>query len=301
MTKKLLENDIVATYSIVGFDPATGELGVAVQSKFLSVGSVVPWAKANVGAIATQAGANTTFGPKGLQLLQEGFHPDEVVEILLKYDEERDTRQFAIIDAKGNIAAYTGKDCLDWAGHLIGENCSAQGNILVSSETVKALVESFESSTGSLAERLIQALEDGQNAGGDSRGKQSAALYVVKENGGYRGYNDRMLDLRVDDHPEPIQELKRIYDLHQLYFPKSADDSLVSIEGERLAELQELLKVQGMLPEGAEHEYTDEMKKALKAVFSKENFEEKWREDGLIDANVLSYLKKQAAKQEVSS
>ena len=293
MQYSLAEREIVATYSIVGFDPETGELGIAVQSKFLSVGSVVPWAKANVGAIATQAGANTTFGPKGLQLLEEGFHPEEIVEILLKHDSERDTRQFAIIDAKGNIAAYTGKECFDWAGHIIGENCSAQGNILVGQETVEAMVHSFESTNGSLSERLIQALEDGQKAGGDSRGKQSAALYVVKEKGGYRGYNDRMFDLRVDDHPEPIVELKRIYNLHQLYFPRSSEPTLVPIEGNLLYEIQDILHEIGLLKAGIDDEYNDNVKTALRRFFHKENFEEKWRDDNLIDLNVLTYLKKQ--------
>jgi uncharacterized Ntn-hydrolase superfamily protein len=288
------KNEVVATYSIIGFDPHTGELGVAVQSKFLSVGAVVPWAKANVGAIATQAGANTSFGPKGLDLLEKGFHPSEVVEILLKNDPDREIRQFAIIDAKGNTAAYTGKDCFDWAGHLEGVNCSAQGNILVNQETVASMVQSFENSTGTLAERLIKALDDGQAAGGDSRGKQSAALYVVKENGGYAGHNDRLFDLRVDDHPEPIKELARLYDLHQLYFPKYQNASLAKIEGNLVFDIQNLLQKTGYLKEETSSVYNEPVKQALKAFFSRENFEERWREDDLLDISVLYYLRKQA-------
>ena len=203
----------IATFSIVGYDPATGELGVAVQSKFFAVGSVVPWAKAGVGAVATQAFGNTTFGPRGLDLLAQGLAPDEVLERLLADDPNGAQRQVGIVAANGQAAAYTGSECMAWAGHLTGPNFTAQGNILVGEETVQAMATAFRATEGLLGEKLMRALEEGQAAGGDSRGRQSAAMLIVKEGGGYGGYNDRYCDLRVDDHPEPIRELRRIFDM----------------------------------------------------------------------------------------
>ena len=200
----------VATFSIVAYDPKTKDLGVAVESKFFAVGSVVPWAKAGVGAIATQAFGNTTYGPKGLELLAGGKTPAEVIEMLTSADEGRDRRQVGIVDAKGNAATYTGKGCNPWAGGKTGTNYSAQGNILVGEQTVTAMCEAFEKSKGELADKLLAALGAGQAAGGDSRGQQSAALIVVRERGGYAGFNDRYIDLRVDDNPEPIKELGRL-------------------------------------------------------------------------------------------
>lgn len=234
---KKVPKDIVATFSIVGFDPKTEELGIAVQSKFLGVGAVVPWAKAGVGAIATQSHANTTYGPKGLALLENGKNAEEVLKQLTDEDEEREMRQAGIVDAKGNAATFTGNECYDWAGGITGKNYAAQGNILVGKETVEAMVQTFEKTKGSLAERLLAALDAGQNAGGDSRGKQSAALYIVKEKGGYGGYNDRYIDLRVDEHPEPIKELIRIYKLQQLYFGKPKSENVMDISGEVKEEL----------------------------------------------------------------
>ena len=203
----------IATFSIVGFDPKTSELGVAVQSRFFAVGSVVPWAEAGVGAIATQAFGNTTYGPRGLELLRQGVPVSEVLDRLLKDDRDRERRQVAIIDARGQAAAFTGKDCMSWAGHELGENCSAQGNILVSEGTVQAMARAFRETEGMLGERLMRALEEGQKAGGDSRGMQSAAILIVKERGGYGGFNDRYCDLRVDDHQNPIAELRRLFGL----------------------------------------------------------------------------------------
>ncbi|NLJ75165.1 MAG: DUF1028 domain-containing protein [Firmicutes bacterium] len=208
----------VATFSIVGFDPQTQELGIAVQSRFLAVGSVVPWAKAGVGAVATQSFANTAFGPRGLALLEEGKTAQEALDILIREDEGRGKRQVGIVDGQGRAASYTGDKCLKWAGGITGENFAAQGNILVSQETVEAMVETFLAAEGELAHRLLEALEAGQQAGGDSRGQQSAALLIVQEGAGYGGFNDRKVDLRVDDHHEPIQELKRLYLLHQEIF-----------------------------------------------------------------------------------
>ncbi len=218
----------VATFSIVGFDPATGELGVAVQSKFFAVGAVVPWARADVGAIASQAYGNTSFGPRGLDLLEEGLPVEEVMKALLLDDEERERRQVGIIDAAGNAHAYTGAECLEWAGHRVGENHAAQGNILVSEETVLAMSRAFEETEGVLGERLMRALEAGQAAGGDSRGMQSAAILIVRKGAGYGGYNDVYCDLRVDDAEDPIAELRRIFMIWK-------EDALI-LEGYRLLE-----------------------------------------------------------------
>lgn len=203
----------IATYSIVGCDPLTGDLGVAVQSKFFAVGSVVPWAKAGVGAIASQAYGNTTFGPRGLELLENGGAVQDVIAQLIADDPDRDQRQIGIVDARGVSAAYTGPKCMAWAGHESGPGYSAQGNILVSEETVRAMAEAFRVTEGVLGERLMRALEAGQAAGGDSRGMQSAAMLIVRAKGGYGGYNDRYCDLRVDDHTDPIGELRRIFDM----------------------------------------------------------------------------------------
>ena len=212
----------VATFSVVACDPKTGELGVAVQSRFLGVGAVVPWAKAGVGAVATQSLANTTYGPDGLKLLANGIAPDEVVKQLTEADSQRAVRQLGIVSAAGKAATFTGTECNAWAGGRAGVNFAAQGNILAGEGVLAAMAESFEKSANSgkdLGQRLIDALQAGQAAGGDKRGMQSAALLVVREGWGYAGLNDRYRDLRVDDHAEPIAELQRIYDLHQRLFP----------------------------------------------------------------------------------
>jgi uncharacterized Ntn-hydrolase superfamily protein len=205
--------DLIATFSCVGFDPATGDFGVVVQSKFFAVGSVVPWAKAEVGAIATQAFGNTTYGPRGLALLEAGKSADETLRELLETDSLRERRQVGIVDARGRTATHTGKDCQPWAGGIAGEHFAAQGNILVSEATVKAMAEAFAKTKGILGDRLMAAIEAGQAAGGDSRGMQSAAILIVRKGGGYAGYNDRYCDLRVDDAKDPIAELRRIYDI----------------------------------------------------------------------------------------
>ncbi len=213
----------VATFSIVACDPQTGELGVAVQSRFLAVGAVVPWAKAGVGAVATQSLANTTYGPDGLKLLANGVAPAEVVKQLTEADREKNVRQLGIVNAAGKAATFTGGECNAWAGGRTGANFAAQGNILAGEAVVNAMAESFEKSAASgkeLAQRLIDALAAGQAAGGDKRGMQSAALLVVREGWGYAGLNDRYRDLRVDDHAEPIAELQRIYELHKRVFPQ---------------------------------------------------------------------------------
>ena len=209
----------VATFSIVGFDPRTGDLGVAVQSKFFAVGSVVPWAKAGVGAIATQSYANVTYGPEGLERLTKGQTARETLKALTSIDKDRRLRQLGIVDARGNSASFTGGGCHDWAGHIEKPNFCTQGNILTGKEVVDAMATSFEQSqkkgNGRLCNWLVDALTVGQDAGGDSRGRQSAALLVVRKNGGYAGGNDRFIDLRVDDHKTPIIELHRLLTLHK--------------------------------------------------------------------------------------
>lgn len=291
MNHRSIPKNLVATFSIVGYDPHTQELGIAVQSKFLGVGAVVPWAKAGVGAVATQSYANTTFGPKGLELMASGKTAQETMDELIGEDQGRAKRQVGIVDAHGNAATYTGEDCYDWAGGATGKNFAAQGNILVSQETVEAMATTFEKSEGSsLAERLLKALNAGQEAGGDSRGKQSAALLVVKEAGGYGGYNDRAIDLRVDDHVDPIQELIRIFHLHQLYFEKPKPEHVVELDQEMKAVLEQKFKNLSYLDKNQAHTDND-LYRALSDFIHTENFEEREQETGKIDLQVFQYIK----------
>lgn len=285
------KEQLVATFSIVAADPETGEVGVAVQSKFLAVGSVVPWAKANVGAVATQSWANTAFGPEGLALLEKGLSPEEVIDKLVADDPDRSLRQVAVINAEGEASAFTGHECYDWAGHIIGKHHSCQGNILISEETVSEMSRTFEASEGPLAERMLKAVAAAQHAGGDSRGKQSAAVYVVQEGAGYGGYNDVKVDLRVDDHPEPIEELQRLYELHKMYAAPSEDK--LAIEGDVLKTVVEQLVKLSLLEMGDYNSYNAEVKEALKLFVLRENFDDHWSEEALIDESVLAYLKKQ--------
>ena len=232
----------VATYSIAACDLAAGQWGVAVQSKFLAVGSVVPWAEPGVGAIATQAYANPSYGPNGLTLLRQGLRASEVVERLTSDDEGRDERQLGVVDGQGEAASWTGPGCNDWAGHRTGPGYAAQGNILVGEETVTALATTFEANTQlALAQRLIECLAAAQAAGGDRRGQQSASLLVVQKDGGYAGLSDILVDLRVDDHERPIQELRRIYELHFRLFGLSPREDWLPLEGELRAEVDERL------------------------------------------------------------
>jgi uncharacterized Ntn-hydrolase superfamily protein len=282
----------VATFSIVAYDPENGDLGVAVQSKFLAVGAVVPWAKAGVGAVATQSWANTAYGPEGLRLMAEGLSAQEALDKLVEADEERARRQAGMVDARGNAAAHTGEECFDWAGHIVGEGFACQGNILVSGDTVQAMARAFEKSAGELSDRLVAALEAGQEAGGDSRGRQSAALLVVREKGGYGGFNDRYLDLRVDDHPTPIQELKRLLELHTLYFFKSKPEDLLPLEGEVAREVQENLSKLGYYSGEINGLYDEATNQALLNFTSIENLEERWQEEAYIDPVVLEFMRR---------
>ncbi|KAF0243934.1 MAG: hypothetical protein FD180_2963 [Planctomycetota bacterium] len=214
------ELPVVATFSIVARDPDTGDLGIAVQSKFFGVGSVVPWAKAGVGAIATQSYANTTYGPKGLELLAKGDSPEDVMKALTGADDEAAKRQAGIVDAKGRSSSFTGKECMAFAGGRQGENYAVQGNILAGEEVVTAMEASWKSSKGELGDRLVEALAAAQSKGGDKRGMQSASLLVVRDKGGYAGFNDRWIDIRVEDHAKPIEELKRLLEMHKKFFPR---------------------------------------------------------------------------------
>ena len=232
------------TYSIVAWDGEAGQWGVAVQSKFLAVGSVVPWAEPEVGAIATQAYANPRYGPEGLALLREGLGAEEVVARLTSADEGRGQRQLGVMDASGHGASYTGRECLDWAGGRTGPGYAAQGNILVSAETVDGLAETFErtaASGASLAERLLDCLDTAQAAGGDSRGQQSAALLIVQRDGGYAGLSDVVVDIRVDDDERPLEELRRLYGLHRELFGTTPRRLWLTIDAELRRELDERL------------------------------------------------------------
>jgi uncharacterized Ntn-hydrolase superfamily protein len=275
----------VATYSLVACDLERGEWGVGVQSKFLAVGSLVAWAEADVGAVATQALANPRYGPEGLALLREGFVAEEVVERLTRADEGRADRQLGVVDGGGRAASYTGSACFQWAGGRTGSGSAAQGNILVSEATVDALAETFESSAGRpLAERLIACLHAAQAAGGDRRGQQSASLLVVRKNGGYAGLTDVAVDLRVDDHPAPLTELERLYGLHQLYFGETPREEWLPVDAELARELGERLVRLG---------YGDEdLGAAFRAWTGAENLED--RVDGIerIDPVVLEELRK---------
>ena len=209
---------VVATFSIVARDPQTGELGVAVASRFFSVGSVVPYARAGVGAVATQANANVTYGPRGLELLERGANADEALKVLLRNDSDSSARQLGIVAADGSSATYTGPKCNSWAGGRSGPNYAVQGNILAGEPVVLALEKTFLETKGTLAQRMYAALLAGDAAGGDSRGRQSAAMIVVKEGAGYNGGNDRAIDIRVDDHPDPFKELGRLLNYAEMNY-----------------------------------------------------------------------------------
>ena len=284
---------VPSTFSIVACDLKTGEWGIAVQSKFLAVGSTVPWAKAGIGAVATQSYVNTTYGPRGLALLQRGLSAQEALDKLVDDDPGSVLRQAGIVDAHGRSASFTGAKCLDWAGGITEDGFACQGNILVSEKTVEAMADTFTTIQDTcLAVRLLMALKAGQKAGGDRRGQQSAALLVVKEEGGYGGFNDRYVDLRVDDHPTPIEELERIFELHQLYFasPKPAD--LVPRNGEITRAVQEALSTLGYYPGDPDGVWSAELEQALFNFCGTENLEEHLRDDEQFDLRILHHMER---------
>jgi uncharacterized Ntn-hydrolase superfamily protein len=248
----------------------------------------VPWTRAGVGAVATQAMANYNYGPRGLDLMAAERSAEETVEALISSDPDREHRQIGVVDAGGRAATFTGDECFEWAGGITGEHYAAQGNILVGRETVEAMAETFEGATGDLAGRLLEALDAGQAAGGDSRGRQSAALLVVREAGGYGGQSDRVVDLRVDDHPDPIKELVRLSDLHALYFGETKPEDVIAVDGAVGGEVAALLARLGYLREDADKE---ELLDALSAFIRTENFEEREQERGYLDRAVLEFMR----------
>jgi uncharacterized Ntn-hydrolase superfamily protein len=274
---------VVATYSIVACDLPAGQWGVAVQSKFLAVGSVVPWAEPQVGAIATQSYANPRYGPDGLALLREGRTADEVIEALTSSDEGREERQVGVVDSAGRAATFTGRACHDWAGGRTGDCYAAQGNILVSDATVDALAATFESNAHlELGQRLIECLAAAQAAGGDRRGQQSASLLVVEKDAGYAKLSDTVIDLRVDDHERPIAELRRLFSLHEELFGATPSEDWVDVDDALRTELHERLGGLG---------YSGDLQKAFADWAGTANLEE--RVDGVerIDPIVLEALR----------
>jgi len=286
-----------STFSVVARDPGNGDFGVAVQSKFIAVGAVVPWAKAGIGAIATQAWGNVSFGPNGLKMLEEGLSAQETLLKLLAGDSQRERRQVAIVDAKGQVAVHTGKECMDWAGHRTGSGYSCQGNILASSKVVESMAKAYEDTRGDLIDKLLQTLTAGQAAGGDRRGQQSAALLIVREKGGYEGWTDRYVDLRFDEHPTPIEELKRVFKIYDMTMLSREDPKyLLTIDRDITIQLQRDLKKLGIYSGSINGVFDDSTKKALSNFIGINNFENKMRDDGRIWKSVLGYLE-EAAKR----
>lgn len=282
----------IATFSIVAHDPVRQEWGIAVQSKFLAVGAVVPWAKAGVGAVATQSYANVSYGFAGLELMAGGKTAVETIAIVTAADEQRETRQVGMVDAHGGAASFTGAGCHEWAGGIVGDGFACQGNILLPG-TVEAMAAAFEkerAAGGQLELWLIAALAAGQEAGGDSRGRQSAALLVVRAGGGYGGDNDRYLDLRVDDDPFPIRKLNDLLRLHRLYRGEVKPEDLIPLAG-IARQLQALLARTGKYDGEINGRFTPQTRAALRTLVGIENLEDRWAGDGdLIDKVVVDFL-----------
>ena len=278
------------TFSIVGADPRAGDRGIAVASKFPAVGAVVPWGRAGVGAVATQSWANTSFGPDGLDLMAGGVSAQEALERVLAADEGREDRQVGMVDAAGRAATFTGSKCMDWAGGLSGDGFACQGNILVGSEVVAALDETFRATEGDLVDRLLAALVAGDAAGGDRRGRQSAALLVVRTGGGYEGRNDRYVDLRVDDHPQAVTELVRLFDVWDREMLVRNDPLLVAEPG-LVAEIQRRLRSLGDY-DGAETERLDQATHGALSVFAgRFNLEGRLRDDDQLSEALVRELR----------
>ncbi|MGN6798984.1 MAG: DUF1028 domain-containing protein [Gaiellaceae bacterium] len=276
---------VVATFSIAACDLETEQWGVATQSKFLAVGSVVPWAEPHVGAIATQAYANPRYGPDGLALLRDGLSAEEAVERLTTADDGSAHRQVGVVDREGRSATFTGAECMEWAGGIAGPCFAAQGNIHVGEETVAALASTFTATAGEpLAVRLIKCLAAAQAAGGDRRGQQSAALLVAERDGGYAHLSDTVVDLRVDDHADPITELGRLYEQHTLLFGTTPRKDWLDVEGDLRAEVVARLRELG---------YDGELESAFTAWAGAANLEERVDGAGQIDPVVLAELRAQ--------
>ena len=279
------------TFSIVACDLKEKTWGVAVASKFPAVGAVVPWAQADSGAVATQSFANTSFGPRGLQMMTQGLSAKQTLEALLKDDPDKEDRQVGLVDTKGNAATFTGSVCFDWAGGVTGKGYAIQGNILANAKVVPAMETKFLATLGDLPTRLYAALLAGDRAGGDRRGRQSAAIYVTKPNGGYGGFIDRWMDYRVDDHEDPVPRLGELIELHRLYFDKSPESEHVALRGKSLEQVRAILKREGYLKKNVSFQ------DAYKVFIEYENFEERSDPNAQwIDKPVLKYLVKKFGK-----
>lgn len=282
------------TFSIVAYDPVEQAVGVAVASKFPAVGAVVPFARAGIGAVATQANANVNYGPDGLNLLAEGQRAPDVLAALIRADANREHRQIGLVDVYGGSAAHTGRECFDYAGHRTGEGYSCQGNILTGPQVVDAMISAYLLATGELADRLVTALLAGDEAGGDRRGRQGAAVMVAKPNGGYGGNNDRYLDLRVDDHVDPVPELIRLVGIHHLFFGKSLPEDQIPMTEDLARELQRYLVTYGYSTTEPTGVWDDDWKQAFTALVANENLEERWSIETTpdrIDRPALEYLR----------
>lgn len=282
----------IATFSIVASDPAAGDVGIAVASKFLACGAVVPWASAGAGAVATQSFSNTAYGPEGIRMMRDGLSASDALARLIADDPGRDLRQVGLADARGGAAAFTGPGCYDWAGHEVGNGYACQGNLLVGAATVAAMAASFRISTGALSDRLLAALTAGDGAGGDRRGRQAAALYVARANSGYGGMNDVLVDLRVDDHPDPVKELGRILVLQHLYFDSSPVQERVRIEGTVLSQLRNMLRRNGYWRGEDGSPWDESTAQALENFITTENLEGRLDlRARTIDAPALAFLR----------
>lgn len=279
----------ISTFSLVARDPESGDLGVVTASKFLAVGAVVPYAVADIGAVATQSYANTSYGPRVIRALRAGVPLDLIDQALQTTDDQIGLRQYGMVDAAGRAVSFTGDECHPWAGGRAGEGYAAQGNLLTGPEVIEALVEAFEAARGPLPERLVSALAAGDRAGGDARGRQSAALLVVRAEGGYGGANDRYIDLRVDDDPDPVPRLTHLLALQRLYFGAPNEDDLLPIEGEVEARLLAVLRSAGF---EVGQRWDDAAEDSLRTLAGVENLEERLAERGRIDRAVLEHLER---------
>ena len=306
---RITGDPFASTFSIAAIDPGNGDVGVAVQSKFPDVRAIVPWAKAGVGAIATQAMINVSYGPKGIALMRNGATAEQALRILIENDSAKQSRQAGLVDAKGNSASWTGTDCFDWAGGVTGETWggkgvviagkgfAAQGNILVGKATVEAIANTFQRTTGSLADRLVAAIVAGGKAGGDRRGEESAALLVKRAGAGYDGTTDDYIDISVYDNPKPLLELQRLYKLHKLYFFRSDPKNLIKIDESICRELQTILsdkayKGQLFYSGSINGKFDAATHKALNDFMGWENYDVRIRQDDLIDTEVLQDIRK---------
>ncbi len=282
------------TFSIVAYDPNEASWGVGVASKFLAAGAMVNWAEAGAGAVATQSFCKVGFGRDGLAMMASGKSAQETLDTLLASDPGAAGRQVGVVDKEGRTAAYTGSGCFDWAGHRPLEGFSCQGNILAGAEVVEAMVSAFETAHGELADRLVAALAAGDAAGGDRRGRQAAAVLVVKAQGGYGGDNDRYIDLRVDDDALPILRLQKLVEAHHLFFGKPKPEDQIPITNELAREIQSWLSAQGYWKQEITGIWDDNSKQAFWALVGNENVEERWNLDGntnVIDQVALKYLR----------